>query len=218
MDRRRGHKDMTDDEDFDFNEIKDEVGPLPDPDAVQLTIPPELMNKGVTNISCIGSALQIQYKDKTFTTTLLRKDPTKTMKMFDKMVNGTMDHYLKEEIWFCISENWANLIPNPEDGVSGGSSNTIKSVMPVNVAGLLIDLATEKTKVFFKDQHDTHYALVTMSDHNEVIRLESGKFKRYLAKLYYDTFENRVANTDAIGNAIQILQEITRGLFVLRLQ
>ena len=75
-----------------------------------------------------------------------------------------------------------------------------------NVAGLVIDLATEKTKVFFKDQYETHYALVTMSDHDEVIRLESGKFKRYLAKLYYDTYDNRVANTDAIGNAIQILQ------------
>ena len=127
------------------------------------------------------------------------------MKMFDKMVDGTMDHYLKEEIWFCISENWAILIPDPEDGVSTTSAKSAKMIAP-NVAGLVIDLAVEKTKVFFKDQYETHYALVTMSDHDEVIRLESGKFKRYLAKLYYDTYENRVANPDAIGSAIQILQ------------
>ena len=207
MDRGGGQRDMSEDNDndFDYEEIKDEVGPLPDPDAVQLKIPPELMNKGVKNISCIGSALQIQYNDKTFTTTLVRKDPTKTMKMFDKMVDGTIDHYLKEQIWFCISENWAILIPDPEDGVSTTSAKSAKMIAP-NVAGLVIDLAVEKTKVFFKDQYDTHYALVTMSDHDEVIRLESGKFKRYLAKLYYDTYDNRVANTDAIGNAIQILQ------------
>ena len=65
------------DNDFDYEAIKEEVGPLRDPDAIELTIPPELMNKGVKNISCIGSALQIKYNDKTFTTTLVRKIPLK---------------------------------------------------------------------------------------------------------------------------------------------
>ena len=65
------------DNDFDYEAIKEEVGPLRDPDAVELKIPPELMNKGVKNISCIGSALQVNTKTKRLPQHCLEKIPLK---------------------------------------------------------------------------------------------------------------------------------------------
>lgn len=43
-------------------------------------------------------------------------------------------------------------------------------------------------------------------DHNEIVTLESSKFRRYLAKLFYDSQDGKVVNSDALTNSVQILQ------------
>jgi hypothetical protein len=78
-------------------------------------------------------------------------------------------------------------------------------------ADILVQLATDNTELFFNDQYGTAFALVTIDTdrHREVIRLESDKFRRYLSKLFYDNQEGRVVNSEAIGNAIHVLQAQT---------
>jgi hypothetical protein len=58
----------------------------------------------------------------------------------------------------------------------------------------------------FKDQFSTPYAQVKILDHEEIISLESNRFKRYLSKFYYDNNDHRIASTETINNVIQILQ------------
>jgi hypothetical protein len=81
-------------------------------------------------------------------------------------------------------------------------------------ADILVQLALANTVSFFKDQYGTAFALVGIKDkhdedHNEVIRLESNKFKRYLSRLFYDNQNERVINSEAINNAVQLLQAKT---------
>jgi hypothetical protein len=73
------------------------------------------------------------------------------------------------------------------------------------VAEKLVDLISQNSNIFFKDQYDTTYARIHNSDHNEIIRVESGKFKRYLIRLYHES-ENKIANAEAVANAVQVLQ------------
>lgn len=68
-------------------------------------------------------------------------------------------------------------------------------------AEILVQLATDNTELFFKDQYGAAFALVKVNNdgddqHREVIRLESNKFKRYLSKLFYDNQNRRVVNSD----------------------
>jgi Bifunctional DNA primase/polymerase, N-terminal len=81
-------------------------------------------------------------------------------------------------------------------------------------AEILVQLATDNTELFFKDQYGTAFALVKINNngddqHREVIRIESNKFKRYLSKLFYDNQNRRVVNSDAINNAVQVLEAKT---------
>jgi hypothetical protein len=75
-----------------------------------------------------------------------------------------------------------------------------------SAADLLVELATENTSLFFKDQYGTAHAQVHIADHDEIIRVESNKFKRYPARMFYDKNGNKVVNAEAITNAIQVLQ------------
>jgi hypothetical protein len=71
----------------------------------------------------------------------------------------------------------------------------------------LIELAHVNVSRFFKDQHGIAFALAApVEGRKELIPLESDKFKRYLAKLYYDNNNNSIANKESTNNAIQVLQ------------
>jgi hypothetical protein len=74
-----------------------------------------------------------------------------------------------------------------------------------SVAEKLVDLINQNSNIFFRDQYDTTYARIHNSDHNEIVRVESGRFKRYLIRLYHEK-ENKVANAEAVTNAVQVLQ------------
>ena len=73
------------------------------------------------------------------------------------------------------------------------------------VAEKLVDLISKDSNLLFKDQYGVPFANVFNTDHYEVIRIGSGRFKRYLGWLYYES-ENKVANTDAVNSAVQLLQ------------
>ncbi|CAN5235912.1 hypothetical protein BH18THE2_BH18THE2_34620 [soil metagenome] len=73
-------------------------------------------------------------------------------------------------------------------------------------ADLLVRLAIENTSLLFKDQYGVAHAQIQTGDHDEILRIESSKFKRHLARLFYEKNRNKVVNADAINNAIQVLQ------------
>jgi hypothetical protein len=58
----------------------------------------------------------------------------------------------------------------------------------------------------FKDQYAIAHAQIHVADHDEIIRVESSKFKRHLARLFYEKNGNKVINSESITNAIQIIQ------------
>ncbi|MFL6363632.1 MAG: bifunctional DNA primase/polymerase, partial [Nitrososphaeraceae archaeon] len=71
---------------------------------------------------------------------------------------------------------------------------------------ILLELAHANVSRFFKDQYGIAYALIVLTKgRRELIALESGKFRRFLAKLFYDNNKG-IARTEHINNAIQILQ------------
>jgi hypothetical protein len=89
---------------------------------------------------------------------------------------------------------------NGKDKLNGVSSDDKRSV-----AEKLVDLISQNSNSFFKDQYDVPFARIHNTDHHEIVRVGSDKFKRYIGRLYYEN-ENKVANTEALTNAVQVLQ------------
>lgn len=163
---------------------------------VLLPLSEELKKLNVKGIVIKGSTIAVEYKTRTIVSTLYRDDVYKTFSVFDKMVNGSVDFEIKEAIKRCLSSNWLESIFTLEPS----------SIQSQRTAAALVELAIQSADLFFKDQHGTPFAFVKMIDHNEVIAIESGRFKRLLAKMFYDKYDKTVPSTDAISNAIQILQ------------
>lgn len=93
------------------------------------------------------------------------------------------------------------------DNIGNGHGESSNNQSQTN-ASILVEIAKNNTKQFFKDQYGTAFAIVRIVDHNEIISLESSRFKRLLSKLFYDNNDHGVAGTDSINSAIQILQAI----------
>jgi hypothetical protein len=74
-------------------------------------------------------------------------------------------------------------------------------------AEILVELAEKNTELLFKDQYNTPYALVHISDHNELIRLQkSKKFERLLSKWFYTNNNGKIPNAEALSNAIRVIE------------
>jgi hypothetical protein len=69
----------------------------------------------------------------------------------------------------------------------------------------LIQTVERNIKLLFTDQYDTAFAQIKIKDYEDTIKIESKRFSRLLAKLYYDN-TGKVMPSDAINNAVNILQ------------
>lgn len=76
---------------------------------------------------------------------------------------------------------------------------------PKSHAELLMDLAAENIQQLFKDQYGFAHAVIRIADHNEVLPVENSRFKRYMAKLFWDRYQ-KVVGSESITNATTILQ------------
>ena len=103
-----------------------------------------------------------------------------------------------EKQWICATDFIAKKGTNQDEEEDDKGHHS--------AADLLVELATENTSLFFKDQYGTAHAQVHTADHDEIIRVESNKFKRYLSRLFYDKNSNKVVNAESITNAMQVLQ------------
>ena len=60
----------------------------------------------------------------------------------------------------------------------------------------------------FKDQTGAFYAVIEKNNHDELLKMNSEEFNRYLSKLYYDT-ENKVISKNTINNSKRVLESFT---------
>jgi hypothetical protein len=112
-----------------------------------------------------------------------------------KHCNPPLDNKEFEKQWECAIGFIAKKGLGEEDEERG-----IRSV-----ADLLVKLAVENTGLLFRDQYGTAHAQVHIAGHDEILKIESSKFKRHLARLFYEKNGNKVANAESITNAIQVL-------------
>jgi putative DNA primase/helicase len=114
---------------------------------------------------------------------------------------------LDDEEYERLEQERNQIIDNANEKYGGGNDrpNGASSDDKRSVAEKLIDLISQNSNSFFKDQYDVPFARIHNTDHHEIVRVGSDKFKRYLGRLYYEN-ENKVANTEALTNAVQVLQ------------
>lgn len=103
-----------------------------------------------------------------------------------------------EKQWTCATDFIAKKGSKLDEEDAGKGSRS--------AADLLVELAVENTSLLFKDQYGMAHAQIRISDHYEILKIESSKFKRHLARLFYERNGNKVVNADAITNAIQVIQ------------
>src|SRR5918996_459433 len=103
-----------------------------------------------------------------------------------------------EKQWTCATDFIAKKGPKADE------ESTKKGIR--SAADLLVELATENISLLFRDQYGAAHAQIRVADHDEILRIESSKFKRHLAKLFYEKNGNKVVNAESITNAIQVIQ------------
>jgi hypothetical protein len=78
-------------------------------------------------------------------------------------------------------------------------------------AANLVYLARSQIKEQFKDQTGAFYAVIERDGHNEMLKMSSDEFDRYLYKLFYDSeTKNKVITKNAINNVRKLLESFTK--------
>ena len=70
----------------------------------------------------------------------------------------------------------------------------------------LVELVLKNSKELFKDEFKVPHIQVVLNNQYRTLPIDSIKFKRYLSKLYSDTKEGKVANSEAINSTISQLE------------
>ena len=126
-----------------------------------------------------------------------------------QLCNPPLDKIEFEKQWQCALKYVGKNINN-NTGATGDTknnkndNNTHGNNDKKSTAESLVKLALENSSLF-NDEYGIPHILLKINDHYEILPIDGSRFKRYLFKLYYDTCDNKIANTDAINNAIQIL-------------
>ena len=71
---------------------------------------------------------------------------------------------------------------------------------------ILVELVLRNCVKLFKDEFNEPHIIVTINDHYKTLPINSTKFKRYLSKIYYDTYEGKIANTESINSTVSQLE------------
>jgi hypothetical protein len=89
------------------------------------------------------------------------------------------------------------------DSDNGGDSEDGEDTRPNSE--VLMELASEHIELLFRDQNGATHAAVRINDHREILPVETSRFRRYLAKLFWDEYKKAIG-AEAIQNASMILQ------------
>ena len=95
-------------------------------------------------------------------------------------------------------------------GLSGGSnysnnnnSNSNSNSESQNIADKLLAIVKQQVVELFEDEYHTPFAAVKIKGHIETVPMpvthnSNGRFKRWMSKIYYDTTQKLMSNTDAL--------------------
>jgi hypothetical protein len=82
----------------------------------------------------------------------------------------------------------------------------------VSDAEHLVYVARSQIKQQFRDQTGAFYAVIERNGHDELLKMSSEEFNRYLSRLYYDSeTKNKVITSVTIKNAKRLLESFTTG-------
>jgi predicted Zn-dependent protease with MMP-like domain len=74
----------------------------------------------------------------------------------------------------------------------------------------LVYLARSQIKQQFRDQTGAFYAVIERNDHDELLKMSTEEFNRYLCRLYFDSeTKNKVITNVTINNAKRLLESFT---------
>jgi hypothetical protein len=80
----------------------------------------------------------------------------------------------------------------------------------VSDAEHLVYIARSQIKQQFRDQTGAFYVVIERNDHDELLKMSSEEFNRYLSRLYYDSeTKNKVITRVTINNAKRLLESFT---------
>ena len=145
---------------------------------------------------------------------LFKDSISRTLEYFDSLVNGSFNDSLKKSIKLFIAETWEDIGTKSKSKTK--SKDDIKNqnvvVNKLSITEELVDLAINNDNILklFRDQYGTAFAQIRLQDHNQIVALETSKFKQYLYKIYYDEYDE-IPNAEATNSATQML--IAKALF-----
>jgi len=117
---------------------------------------------------------------------ICNNDEVTTLKVFQQISEILCSNREKDE---------ANAI-NDNNGINSNPQNTVTQT--------LIELVKEKAVLLFKDQYGTANIRIKVSDHTEIMSVQSKRFEYYVRKLYYDSAGGKkVAGSESLTSAIQ---------------
>jgi Bifunctional DNA primase/polymerase, N-terminal len=144
---------------------------------------------------------------RTLAETYAKKD-LNTIKGYSGLLSLLTDSVQDEHKACQILDEVGGIFQGPQSqSYKKNEDNNIRNNSPQ-----LVKLAEANSKLFFKDQYGIANVKIKVSDHTEIMPIQSKKFEYYLSKLYYDsTGKEKVAGSESLNNAIRVLQ--AEGIF-----
>jgi hypothetical protein len=106
-----------------------------------------------------------------------------------------------------------NHLNDNHDEISKAFSNTVSEENTEeqeeerkSLAQILVELVLENHIKLLKDEFNVPHIIVVINNYYQTLPINSTKFKRYLLKLYRNSSEGRIANTESINTAISQLE------------
>ena len=89
------------------------------------------------------------------------------------------------------------------DGNSNGNGNNEEKDKR-SVAKKLVDLISQNSNIFFKDQYDTPHVIIHNTDHYEIVRVENSKYKELFCCCSYCIFSKLDNSIAPVSPALRV--------------
>jgi hypothetical protein len=167
----------------------------------------KLLEKGILDISVNREPRQIslsyehQGKQMQPLVVSILEFPYPTVDQLDKLVNGTMSldtlTEIKAFIILNLGEHWSKLY-------NGNGNANEQEKERTSKAKLALQTGENCAKKLFIDEYQTAHAVISVNDHLETLRLESKRFRNYLASETYKA-KGTMLDAEAMKSVIGIL-------------
>jgi hypothetical protein len=114
----------------------------------------------------------------------------------------------KKLLKFHLNDNHDSIIESNHNNTNTGQRNDENEEEWKSLPQILVELVLENYIKLLKDEFNIPHIIVEINNIYHTIPINSTKFKRYLFRLYRNSSEGRIANTEAINSAISQLEAI----------